>query len=170
MEPATIRRRLRALAPALALLAAGLAPPVAANEAAKPGASAIHVYKTPTCGCCDKWVDHLRAAGFRVTSENLADLSLVKQMHRVPRDLAACHTATADGYVVEGHVPAADVKRLLAERPPVLGIAVAGMPEGSPGMEGPNPEPYSVWSFGGPGGREVFARHQEAPRGPGAAR
>jgi len=139
----------------LALLAA-LAPAAPAAAEAPP---AVHVYKTPKCGCCDAWVDHLKANGFRVTTENLADLTMVKQMHRVPRPLHSCHTATVGGYVVEGHVPAADVKRLLAEKPKAVGIAVPDMPIGSPGMEGPNPVPYEVYRFDARGNTEVFARH-----------
>lgn len=123
---------------------------------------AIHVYKTPKCGCCDAWADHLRANGFTVTTENLADLTMVKQMHRVPRPLHSCHTATVAGYVVEGHVPAGDVKRLLAEKPKTLGLAVPDMPIGSPGMEGPNPVPYDVFRFDAAGNTEVFARHAPA--------
>jgi hypothetical protein len=148
-----IRRIARALAAALALGVAAAPVPAAAGE------PEVTVYKTPTCGCCGKWVDHLRAAGFTVKTEDMPDLSLVKQMHGVPKPLAACHTAIVDGYVVEGHVPAADVKRLLAERPKVVGIAVPGMPIGSPGMEGGTPEAYEVLTFTRSGQTTVFARH-----------
>lgn len=117
------------------------------------------VYRSPTCGCCIRWVDHLREAGFRVRVEDRRDLAPVKAELGVPADLASCHTARIGGYVIEGHVPAEDVRRLLAERPDVKGLAVPGMPVGSPGMEGPDPEPYDVVAFDGEGGREVFARH-----------
>ena len=123
------------------------------------GETEVMVYKTPTCGCCSKWVDHLEANGFKVKSKNLADVSPVKRMNGVPMQLSSCHTAIIGGYFVEGHVPAEDVKRLLEERPDVAGIAVPRMPEGSPGMEGPNPEPYSVLAVKKDGSIEVFARH-----------
>ncbi len=123
------------------------------------GETEVMVYKTPTCGCCSKWVDHLEANGFKVKSKNLADVSPVKRMNGVPLQLSSCHTAIIGGYFVEGHVPAEDVKRLLKERPDVAGIAVPRMPEGSPGMEGPNPEPYSVLAVKKDGSIEVFARH-----------
>lgn len=119
----------------------------------------IAIYKTPTCGCCTLWVEHLQANGFSPTVSNLNDLTPVKRSNGVPTALQSCHTAVVDGYVIEGHVPAADVRRLLAERPDVAGLAVPGMPIGSPGMEGPNPEPYSVLAFDRNGGTEVFARH-----------
>jgi len=108
--------------------------------------STITVYKSPWCGCCDGWVRHLEDAGFAVAVHEVEDLTPVKAMAGVPATLASCHTASGDGWVVEGHVPA-DVVRLLAERPTVDGIAVPGMPIGSPGMEGPNPEPYTVYAF-----------------------
>ncbi|MAG29660.1 MAG: hypothetical protein CL908_02055 [Deltaproteobacteria bacterium] len=122
----------------------------------------IQVYKTPTCGCCTKWIDHLRDAGFSVEATELPSLDSLKAMNGVPRKLASCHTALVDGYVIEGHVPASDVVRLLSERPRVSGLAVPGMPMGSPGMEHPDPsrhEAYQVVSFG-PDGVEVFSRHQ----------
>lgn len=117
------------------------------------------VYRSPACGCCAEWVEHMREAGFEVRVEDRTDLASVKAELGVPVDLSSCHTARVGDYVIEGHVPAADVRRLLAERPDVKGLAVPGMPAGSPGMEGPNPEPYSVVAFDGDGGREVFARH-----------
>jgi hypothetical protein len=121
--------------------------------------AAVTVYKTATCSCCSKWVDHLEAGGLRVKSVDVEDLSWVKKEHGVPTRLAACHTALVDGYVVEGHVPVEDVLRLLAERPDVVGIAVPRMPIGSPGMEGPNPEPYEVLAFGRDGSTRIFASH-----------
>jgi len=112
----------------------------------------MHVYKTPTCGCCTAWVDHMEAAGFTVTFTDLPDLGEVKARYGIGNSLASCHTAIIEGYVVEGHVPAATVRRLLEERPRVAGIAVPGMPIGSPGMEGPNARPYDVLAFDGRGG------------------
>ena len=123
------------------------------------GETEVMVYKTPTCGCCSKWVDHLEANGFKVKSKNLADLRPVKRMNGVPLQLSSCHTAIIGGYFVEGHVPAQDVKRLLAERPNIAGIVVPRMPVGSPGMEGPNPEAYSVLAVKKDGSTEVFSRH-----------
>lgn len=121
----------------------------------------IDVYKSPTCGCCSKWVDHLRQAGFEVRTTDTRDLADFKAGHGVPRQVESCHTALAGGYVLEGHVPAADVKRLLRERPAITGLAVPGMPIGSPGMEvpGTEAEPYEVVAFDKDGDTEVFARH-----------
>lgn len=118
----------------------------------------VTVYKSPTCGCCEKWIEHLEQSGFTVEAHDVPNPDVVRQAKGVPSELAACHTALVNGYVIEGHVPAADVKRLLAERPPVLGLAVPGMPEGSPGMEGPHPEAYEVLAFDGQG-VEVFSSH-----------
>ena len=122
-------------------------------------AAAFTVYKTPTCGCCAKWVDHLREAGFEVETQDLTDLSGVKTRYAIPRALRSCHTGVVEGYVIEGHIPAEHVERLLEERPEgIVGIAVPGMPIGSPGMEGPNPEAYDVLAFDAEGNTEVFAR------------
>ena len=118
----------------------------------------VVVYKTPTCGCCSKWVSHLREAGFEVEANDLNDLSSIKSHYGVQRTFSSCHTAIVEGYVVEGHVPADVVARLLEERPEVAGITVPGMPIGSPGMEGPNAQPYEVLSFDKVGHTEVFAR------------
>jgi hypothetical protein len=118
----------------------------------------VQVYKSPDCGCCDKWIDHLRADGFTVRATNVPDVTPIKLENGVPEKLAACHTGIVGGYVVEGHVPAADIRRLLRERPDVAGLAVPGMPIGSPGMEGPHPERYQVLAFGSHG-IAVFAEH-----------
>jgi hypothetical protein len=120
----------------------------------------VKVYKSKTCGCCSKWVDHLREAGFTVEATNVPDVSVYKRQHGVPPQLASCHTAIVQGYVVEGHVPADDVIRMLKLQPEVLGIAVPGMPLGSPGMEAPNPEYYETLAFDGFGNTEVFAVHE----------
>lgn len=125
----------------------------------------VLVYKTPTCGCCQKWVDHLDDAGFDVEVRNLTSLAAIKNELGLPRQLASCHTAVVDGYVIEGHVPAVHVQRLLEERPAIKGIAVAGMPIGSPGMEGPNPQAYDVVAFDAAGSTSVYAREI-----PGASR
>lgn len=121
----------------------------------------VTVDKTPTCGCCRAWVDDLRARGFRVEAVDRDDLTMVKAANGVPGELQSCHTATVGGYVVEGHVPAGDIRRLLAERPAVAGIAVPGMPVGSPGMEVPGTpaERYDVLSFDRAGAIRTFASH-----------
>ena len=110
----------------------------------------LTVTKDPTCSCCAGWTEHVRAAGFPVEVVETNELNRVKTRLGVPPHLAACHTAEVDGYVIEGHVPAATIKRLLTERPAVKGLAVKGMPTGSPGMEveGAQPETYDVIAFG----------------------
>lgn len=115
------------------------------------------VYKDPNCGCCNDWVTHMREHGFTVVARNVSDLDAVKQRTGVPRRLHSCHTAEIAGYVVEGHVPADLVQRLLRERPAVAGIAVPGMPMGSPGMEGPYSEPYEIIAFTRGGTTSVYA-------------
>ena len=124
-----------------------------------PSLPAVTVYKSPTCGCCASWVDHLRENGFTVDVQDVDDLQTVKAEHGIPAALQSCHTAIVDGYVVEGHVPAGDVKRLLVERPDAAGLAVPGMPVGSPGMEqGDTVQPYDVLLLGD-GQTSVFAHH-----------
>ena len=117
----------------------------------------ITVHKDPSCGCCSGWVKHLQQAGFAVATIETADLEPVKTRLGVPADLAACHTAQVDGYVIEGHVPAVALRRLLDEKPSAAGLAVPGMPIGSPGMEEGRPEPYEVVLFG-PAGRRTYMR------------
>lgn len=146
------------------LLAGLLLAPVVSHAGAAGPLPEVAVYKTPTCGCCGAWVKHLEANGFRTVVTVLDDLAPIKAKHRVPARLESCHTAVVDGYVVEGHVPAADVHRLLRERPKVVGLVVPGMPAGSPGMEGPVSEPYATLSLAPDGSTSVFARH-----GPGTA-
>jgi hypothetical protein len=110
---------------------------------------AVTVYKTPTCGCCSKWVEHMKSKGFEVQAINMDDVEPIKRANGVPRNMESCHTALVGGYVVEGHVPADMVQRMLREKPAIAGIAAPGMPVGSPGMEVPNvkAEPYSVMAF-----------------------
>jgi len=117
----------------------------------------VVVYKTATCGCCGGWVEHMRAAGFAVDARDVTDLTSVKLDAGVPGPMVTCHTAIIDGYVVEGHVPAEVVKRMLADRPDIAGIGTPGMPMGSPGMEGPNAQPYQVVAFGHEGEMSVYA-------------
>ncbi len=121
-------------------------------------AQAVTVYKHASCGCCGKWVEHLEANGFQVKTVNLDQNRLyrIKQKFGVRPDQQACHTAVVDGYVVEGHVPARVIRRLLRERPDVKGLTVPGMPLGSPGMEGPNARPYPVLTFDGKGNSRVY--------------
>lgn len=121
---------------------------IASVPRAYAGPGTIQVYKTPTCGCCQGWVDHLRASGFEVAVRDLEDLTAVKRMAGVPERLQACHTALVDGYTLEGHVPAVAIERLLSERPAIKGLAAPGMPQGSPGMPSPTPERYDVMAFG----------------------
>ena len=119
----------------------------------------VSVHKDPGCGCCGGWIEHLRANGFAVRANDSDQMGLIKQRLGVPEALASCHTAEVDGYVIEGHVPAAAIRRLLAERPAATGLAVPGMPAGSPGMDFPGvaPELYEVVLFG-PSGQQGFAR------------
>ena len=147
-----------------AVLTLALAAPagvLAQRSAGKPAAAApqaITIYKTATCGCCTKWVDHLKAAGFNPTVHVVENMSQSPITKRVPDSLRSCHTATLEGYLVEGHVPADVIKQLLREKPRVEGIAVPGMPAGSPGMESPNPEPYDIVAFDSTGKTKVFTK------------
>ena len=123
--------------------------------------STVEVYKDPGCGCCANWVKHLQAHGFVTRVTDTKDLASFKTQHQVPTQARSCHTALVDGYVIEGHVPAADVQRLLKERPSVLGLAVPGMPIGSPGMEvaGMKAASYNVMSFDRDGELKVYSAH-----------
>lgn len=152
----TSTSRMLAAAAVLAIVAAAGLWPWPATPA---DATEVLVYKSPTCGCCNQWIGHLEDSGFRVKTENVADLSQIKAHHGVTPRLASCHTALVEGYVVEGHVPAGDIRRLLAERPKVKGLAVPGMPAGSPGMEGPGKDAYNTLTFDSQGRTAVFARH-----------
>jgi hypothetical protein len=147
----------RALVAGLACSA--VAPPLLAAA----GLPKVAVTKDPSCGCCGNWVAHLKEAGFPVEVTENPEVGRLKARLGVPKDLASCHTAEVDGYVIEGHVPAPAIKRLLAERPPGKGLAVPGMPVGSPGMEveGAAPETYEVVLFG-PSGQRTFARFRGA--------
>lgn len=126
---------------------------------AAQGVGEVEVYKSPYCGCCGDWIDHMRDAGFELHVIETEDLDPIKARYGVEADLQSCHTAVVDGYVIEGHVPAADVKRLLAERPSATGLTVPGMPVGSPGMEqGGQSDPYQVILFS-PSGTSVYASY-----------
>ena len=140
------------------LLSVGLAVACAPRPAA---AAALTVHKDPNCGCCAGWVDHLTRAGFSATVVNQPDLTAIRARHGVPDAVLSCHTAVIDGYFVEGHVPAEDIKRLIRLKPPALGLAVPGMPVGSPGMETPDGrrEPYEVLLIMRDGSSSAFAHH-----------
>jgi hypothetical protein len=132
----------------------------AAAQTPPAAAAPVAVFKSPTCGCCAKWNDHMRTAGFTVNSTDVPDVAAVKDKHGVPAALRSCHTAVVGGYVIEGHVPADVIKKLLRERPAVVGIAVGGMPTGSPGMEDPTGkrvDSYNVMSFDKSGATKVYA-------------
>jgi hypothetical protein len=117
----------------------------------------VLVYKSPTCGCCSAWVEHLRENGFTVVTKDVTDVTEVKQTAGVPRDLFSCHTAIVEGYAIEGHVPADLIRQFLAERSGEAGLAVPGMPMGSPGMEGSRRDRYDVIAFARDGTRRVYA-------------
>lgn len=119
----------------------------------------MEVWKRPTCGCCTKWIDHLKQAGFEVVAHDVADVANARAGLGMPQQFASCHTARVAFYAIEGHVPAADIKRLIAEHPRAVGLAVPGMPAGSPGMEGHDKVPFQTLSINHSGETTVFAQH-----------
>ena len=131
------------------LLAAGV-------QAAAPE---MTVFKTKTCGCCGKWVEHVRANGFKVTVKEVPSTAAYRRQYGVPDRLQSCHTAIVNGYTIEGHVPAAEINRLLRERSKSRGLAVPGMPMGSPGMEGARRDAYSVMRFEHDGAESIYHRY-----------
>ena len=116
----------------------------------------VTVYKTTTCGCCGKWVEHLKTNGFDVTVQDVPSTTEYRQKYGVPEKLASCHTAVVNGYSIEGHVPASDIKQLLKTAPKAKGLAAPGMPAGSPGMEGARSDAYSVLLFDAKGNSTVY--------------
>lgn len=127
------------------------------KELDKASVSAVTVYRSPTCSCCEKWVAHIKDKGFQVTDIVTEDVQGIKNKYGVTAEMASCHTALVDGYIVEGHVPADDIKQLLKTKPNVLGIAAPGMPVGTPGMEmGARKDAYQVMSFDDKKGYKVF--------------
>lgn len=146
---------------AVVLLAGSTGLAHVASSGAQDAAPAVTVFKSATCGCCRQWIEHMRSRGFAVKSLDVEDIATIKTQYGVPASAASCHTALVGGYVVEGHVPADAVKRLLAEKPRVVGIAVPGMPAGSPGMELPSGrvDPYDVVTFDKSGALAVFEKH-----------
>ncbi|WP_150129558.1 DUF411 domain-containing protein [Bosea sp. RAC05] len=137
----------------LALALALTALPAAAQD--------IHVHLSPTCGCCKAWVKHLEQAGFTPRIVESRDMAASKRALRVPDKVESCHTAVVEGYIVEGHVPASDIRRLLKERPAALGLAVPDMPVGSPGMEVPGvaPEKFETLLVGVDGETSIYGKH-----------
>ncbi|WP_084609640.1 DUF411 domain-containing protein [Sedimenticola selenatireducens] len=119
----------------------------------------VTVYKSPTCGCCGKWIDHMKEKGFKVITHNRQDMNQIKQEYGVDYKLRSCHTAVVEDYVLEGHIPAEDIRRLLKERPAVDGLAVPGMPAGSPGMESKNEDLYEVIAFAKGKKNAIYERH-----------
>lgn len=122
-------------------------------------AERVEVFKSQYCGCCEKWVEHMRKAGFDVVAKNVDDVPAARNAAGMPERFGSCHTAKVGGYVVEGHVPAADVRRLLREKPKAVGLAAPGMPQGSPGMETNHPQPYDTLLVQADGSSQVFAKH-----------
>ena len=147
----------KAITGILAAAAIGFGGLVAAQ---RPAAPVVEVFKSPTCGCCANWVKHLEANGFRTKVTDVEDMTTVKTKYGVPGRLHSCHTGVVNGYVLEGHVPAKEVHRLVAEKPAVVGVAVPGMPIGSPGMEaGSTIQRYDVLTFTKQGQTTVFASY-----------
>ena len=161
-----MKKRIAALAGGgvFALLVAGLlswnTPSAAKATPSAAKAGVVTVYKNPSCGCCAAWVDHMRAAGFELEVHDLTDLQAIKAEHGISANLGSCHTALVDGYVVEGHVPADLVYKMLDERPDIAGLAVPGMVVGTPGMEVPGQpaQPYDVIAFDATGRTAVYAK------------
>lgn len=139
------------------VLGIGLSPALAV--AATALTHAVEVYHDPACGCCVNWIGYMRAQGYVVTVHETSSLATVKQRLGVPAAAASCHTAQIAGYVIEGHVPVQDIRRLLAERPDAIGLAAPGMPMGSPGMEMGAPERYDVLLLSRDGTTRVYATH-----------
>jgi hypothetical protein len=141
---------------ALALTTGAARPSTADTDPKQP---VITVYKDASCGCCKSWIEHLIKHGYRVDAKDSPDMTEIKRSLGVPEGLTACHTAVVNGYLLEGHVPAADNARLLKTKPKVAGLAVPGMPMGSPGMEGPRTQHYQVLSFDKAGKTRIFASY-----------
>ena len=132
------------------------------TESNYSGITEMTVYRSPSCGCCGVWVDHAKKHGFKIEDIKTEEMEALKQKHNVPAELASCHTTIIDGYVMEGHIPADDIKRFLAEKPDdLIGLAVPGMPIGTPGMEARDiKQPFQVLAFNDKGEVEVFQEYQ----------
>ncbi len=142
------------------LYLAAAATAVSLPSFAKEPLPQVDVFKNPDCGCCGAWVDHMKAAGFPVKVHETPDTSAVRKRHGIPDEFGSCHTGVVAGYALEGHVPAEDVKRLLAKKPVAVGLSVPGMPVGSPGMEGgPRKDPFHVLLINKAGRSSVFSSY-----------
>jgi hypothetical protein len=160
VESTTEDERFYPVAPRVAIMLRRLVLLLFALASAPAFAAEVVVYKDANCGCCKKWISHLEANGFTVKAHDIKDLVARKTAQGVPPTLYSCHTAKVNGYTIEGHVPAADIRRLLKERPKVRGLAVPGMPVGSPGMEqGGHKDRYDVLTFDKQGKTGVYARY-----------
>lgn len=154
MTSTSVIPRLGAVAGVAAVLIAATA---LVRAPAAPAGPTVTVYKSPTCGCCGKWIAHLQAAGFTVVAHDTDDVSAVRSSMGVPFRLGSCHTARVGNYVIEGHVPADLITKILTEHPAITGLAVPGMVTGSPGMEGPGAQPYDVVAWDRAGKTSVYA-------------
>lgn len=152
-------RFVRTFALGASFLALALTTGAARPSAVTAKKPTITVYKDPNCGCCKSWIEHLIKHGYRVDAKDTSEMTEIKRTLGVPPDLTSCHTGVVNGYLIEGHVPAADIARLLKEKPKVAGLAVPGMPMGSPGMEGPRTDHYKVLSFDKAGNTKTFASY-----------
>lgn len=131
------------------------------TESSYSGVKEVTVYRSPSCGCCGEWMKHMQKHGFEIKDDiKTEEMEAIKQKHNVPQQLASCHTAIIDGYVMEGHIPADDIKRFLASKPKETGLAVPGMVLGTPGMEAAKKQPFTVTSFNKDGEVEVFKAYQ----------
>jgi len=131
----------------------------AAGTSLAQAAETVEIYKSPYCSCCGKWAEHMTKAGFTIKTHEVEDVPAMRRKLGMPEKLGSCHTAKVGDYLLEGHVPATDVKRLLKEKPKALGLAVPGMPTGSPGMDVPNSPPYDTLLVQKDGATQVFAKH-----------
>lgn len=147
----------KAEAPAMAAEPAPAVAPAAINVSSVASATPVKVYKDPNCGCCKEWIKHLEQNGFKVEVVDMPDLSAVKAKYGVTPELLSCHTAVVGNYTVEGHVPADLIVKMLNEKPAIAGLAVPGMPMGSPGMEGGTKQSYDVLTFDKAGKTAVYA-------------
>lgn len=132
---------------------------VSTGTAWAQAATQVEVFKSPSCGCCGKWIEHLQQNGFQVNTHEVNDVPAARKKLGMPDRLGSCHTAQVGDYVIEGHVPAADIQRLLKEKPQALGLAVPSMPPGSPGMETAKPVPYDTLLVQADGSTRIFASH-----------
>lgn len=160
---------MNALIPTRFRMALGMALLVSAMQGRGDERPEIEVFKKPSCGCCRPWIKYMESEGFRIKVNDVPDVHPLKRERGIPKALGSCHTALIDGYVLEGHVSADDVRRLLGERPPIVGLVVPGMPKGAPGMEGPDPVAYDVLALSQDGSVTVYATHRPGLEEPAPA-